>query len=108
MERYDKLEEMKKEEYEEKDYLSNLSMEKARMLFRVRTKTFHCKFNQSSDKSNKESLWQCRACGYIETQSHIIHCPAYKDLREGKSLDSDEDLAEYFQKVLKVREQLKI
>ena len=83
-------------------------MDDARMLFRVRTKTFECKFNQSSDRGNRESLWKCQACGFIETQTHIIHCPAYKELREGKSLDSDEDVAEYFGKVLKFRDQLKL
>ena len=108
MERYEKLEVMKKEDYEQKDYLSNLSLEQARTLFRVRTRTIPCKFNQSSDRGNRESLWQCRACGYVETQTHIMHCPAYKDLREGKSLDSDEDIAEYFGKVLKLREKLKL
>ena len=45
---------------------------------------------------------------YNITQTHIIHCPAYKELREGKSLDSDEDVAEYFGKVLKLRDQLKL
>ena len=35
----DKLEAMKEEKYEQRDYLSKLSLENARMLFRVRTKT---------------------------------------------------------------------
>ena len=40
---------------------------------------------------------------YNITQTHIIHYPAYKKHRERKSLDSDEDVAEYFGKVLKLR-----
>ena len=100
----DKLEAMKEEKYEQRDYLSKLSLENARMLFRVRTKTVKCKMNQSSEPQNKNSLWKCSACGYVETQTHILHCPAYQELRDGKSLESDEDLAVYFRDVLKLRD----
>ena len=33
-------------------------------------------------------------------------CPAFKELREGKSMDSDIDIVNYFRKVLKIREKL--
>ena len=102
----EKLEVMKNESYGLKDYLSDLSLEDARMLFRVRTKTLKCKMNQS--RHNRESLWKCKACGCIESQSHIMHCPAYQQLREGKSLENDEDLAIYFREVLKLRDQLNV
>ena len=54
--------------------------------------------------TNRSSLWKCEDCGYVDTQSHIIHCPAYQGLREGKSLNSDDDLVAYFSEVLKLRE----
>ena len=44
----------------------------------------------------------------IETQDHILWCPAYHELREGKSLESDKDLIEYFGKVMKIREKLNL
>ena len=106
IDKLEKLEIMKGEDYGQKDYLSELSMEEARMHFRVRTRTIKCKLNQSNDKGNKSSLWKCRACGYIESQTHLLHCPAYQDLRSGKSLDSDRDLAIYFRDVLKLRDKL--
>ena len=43
----------------------------------------------------------------IESQPHILVCPAYKELREGKSLSSIEDLTEYYAQVLKIRDKLK-
>ena len=73
-------------------------------MVRVRTRMVKCKMNQSSSKCNKASLWQCEDCGYIDSQTHIIHCPAYKDLREGKDLNSDVDVANYFKEVLRIRE----
>ena len=102
---YSKLEDFNKEEYEVKEYLKTMKMNDARTFFRIRTKF---KMNQSSDKMNRSSLWQCTGCGNVDTQSHIIWCPAYKDLREGKSLTSDSDLVEYYRKVLFIRETLDI
>ena len=58
------------------------------------------------NKKNKESLWQCTGCGNIDSQAHILWCPAYKELREGKSMESDEDVVEYIQKVLDIRDKL--
>ena len=99
----EKLEVLKGEEYQLKDYLKEMSMKESRMFFRIRTRMITCKLNQSSDTCNKASLWRCEDCGYVDSQSHIIHCPAYKELREGKSLESDTDLVEYFTKVLHLR-----
>ena len=103
---YDKLENLKEEEFGQKDYLKTLTMEEARMFFRVRTKMVKCKLNQSSDPRNRASLWRCSGCGYIDSQTHILHCPSYQDLREGKDLNSDRDVANYFKEVLKLRDTL--
>ena len=108
MERYSKFGEMKKEEFGRKAYISNMKMDDARLQFRIRTRMIKCKMNQPSDKANKETLWQCTGCGNIDTQSHILWCPAYQGLREGKSLSKDEDLVEYFRKVLAIRETLEL
>ena len=100
----EKLEVMKKERFEQKDYLRSLSLEQARVLFRVRTRMVNCKLNQSSSRANKVSLWRCDECGFIDSQSHILHCPAYQDLRMGKDLNSDLDVANYFKQVLLLRD----
>ena len=39
----------------------------------------------------------------MDSQAHIVGCPAYAALREGKDLESDADLAEYYQKIMKIR-----
>ena len=101
---FEKLETLKGEEYGQKSYLKTMSMSEARTLFRIRTRMIRCKMNQSSDPYNKSSLWKCEDCGYVDTQRHILHCPAYQSLREGKYLDSDADIVSYFSAVLKLRE----
>ena len=37
-------------------------------------------------------------------KSHILWCPFYASLREGKSLDDDLDLVNYFRAVFRIRE----
>ena len=35
----------------------------------------------------------------VETQTHVIFCPAYTKLREGRDIQSDKDLVNYFREV---------
>ena len=69
-------------------------------------------FSQNQVKhqgNNAENMWVCSSCqSAIETQDHVLFCPAYAQLREGKSLDSDKDLSDYLMKVLVIREKLNI
>ena len=90
------------------DYLKDMTMEEASTHFRIRTRTFNCKMNQSSDPKHRAELWKCSACGNIDSQSHILWCDAYSKLREGKSLDNDRDIAQYYYKVMLIREKLKL
>ena len=67
------------------------------------------KFNFKNDKLNAKELWKCDSCqSAIESQDHILWCPAYVDLREDKSLNNDNDLIVYFKEVMKIRENLKL
>ena len=103
--KYKKITEMSSEKFERKNYLSEMTMEDARMFFKIRTKMVKAKMNFSNDYRNKESLWKCDSCcRNIDTQAHITICPAYSHLREGKSLGSDKDLVQYFREVLSLRE----
>ena len=101
-----KIEEMNKEEYGTKSYIEEMKVKDARENFRLRTKMFKCKMNQSSDPTNRATLWKCTGCACVDTQAHIMWCPAYQELREGKSLTSDIDVVDYYRKVLAIREKL--
>ena len=67
------------------------------------------KFNYNSDLANTASLWRCKSCQTsIDTQNHIMWCPSYSELREGKNIDNDKDLIEYVRKVMIIRDRLKL
>ena len=67
------------------------------------------KFNYKNDKKNREELWICDSCkAAIDTQSHILWCPSYKELRAGKNINNNTDLVNYIQRVMEIREKLNI
>ena len=93
-----------------KPYIKNLSVTDARIKFRLTSKmTQQVKMNFQSERHYAESLWTCEGCrnlgsiGYRDTQQHILVCPAYSEIREGKDLSTDRDLVDYFKEVLKIR-----
>ena len=92
-----------------KDYIDNLVPSNARQMFQFRTRMFNVKFNYKSDKQYSHDLWQCSSCqSSIETQDHVLFCPSYATLREGKDIGNDKDLSDYLKKVLIIREKLNL
>ena len=104
-----KLEIMKQEIYEEKSYISDMKMHDARVNFSLHSRMFNCKMNYLNNPVFKAEMWQCDSCqSCVDSQSHILYCPAYQQLREGKSLSSDQDIVSYFQEVLAIRLKLNL
>ena len=98
---------MKTEKFKKKNYINEMTMEEGQIFFKFRSMMTDVKYNYKNDKDHSRQLWQCDSClSAIETQSHILWCPAYQELREGKSLDNDEDLVQYITKVLDARQLL--
>ena len=58
---------MTSEQFEEKQYLSEMTMHDARLLLRIRSKTNDMRMNQQSDKKNTMNLWKCSECANIIT-----------------------------------------
>ena len=96
------------EKFKRKEYLSDLSLSDVRIKFKLRSQMFDVKMNYKSDPRHSDKLWQCDSCqtGQIESQDHILYCPAYAELRVNKDIKSDKDLIDYMRDVLKVREKL--
>ena len=99
------LDELKKEKFEIKPYMCKLNLQSARTKFAIRTKmTKTVKLNYKNDPSNKNKLWMCDDCSSVDSQEHILWCPAYGHLRLEKNLEDDRDLTRYFQQVLQLRD----
>ena len=97
------------EKFKTKEYLRRMNVKNARVKFKLRTKMTNVKFNYKNNPVNLATLWRCESCqSAIETQGHILWCPAYSELREGKDVNNDEHLVEYVRKVLQIRDNLKL
>ena len=100
---------MESETLKTKHYLKTNKLKDARILFKYRSKMLDFKFNYKNDVIYSKEMWSCDSCqSAIESQDHILWCPAYVDLREGKSINEDKDLIAYFAAVMKIREELKL
>ena len=95
-----KISEYSKLKNEEKKYITE-------MFNRIRRNMMPVKMNQVSDKNHAKNLWKCAECGNIDSQTHILWYPFFLTLREGKSLENDTELVEYFKEVFKTREERK-
>ena len=104
-----KLEIMKGESYGEKSYISDMKMQDARVKLSLRSRMYECKMNFLNNPVFKAEMWRCDSCqSCVDSQSHILYCPAYQQLREGKSLSSDQDIVSYFKEVLAIRLKLNL
>ena len=97
------------ENFETRQYLKELTLDEARTKFKIRCEMTDLKFNFKHDKKYSDELWKCDSCQTsIESQQHVLICPAYSELREGKDINNDKDLTSYIKQVMKIREKLKI
>ena len=75
----------------------------------VSSMTPKVKMNFQSDKAFSKILWKCENCsseseiGVRDSQSHVVLCPAFASLREGKDMSKDKDLVDYFRAVIQQR-----
>ena len=106
---YKKIKQFLSENFELKEYFKIYNVEDIRLKFRIRTMMVDAKTNFKNKKEYSSDLWLCDSCSSsIETQSHLLWCPAYQNLRENKNLNNDRDLINYIRKVLEIRQDLKL
>ena len=101
------IEELSSEEYEEKSYISEMKISQGRVFFSSRSfmlSTIQWNFqNQPEFKANQ---YLCRCTEHVDTQSGLLTCTLYSNLRIGLDLyNSDTDLVTYFQRVMQERRQ---
>ena len=83
---------------------SDMKMQDVRVNFCLQLRMYDCKMNFLNNPVFKAEMWQCdssRSC--VDSQSHILYCTAYQQLRVGKFLISDQNIVSYFKEVLAIR-----
>lgn len=97
--------ELFEEEFGIKPYVKNLTVIEARNIFKKRSSMMeNVKMNYMSDLKNIQSIWLCGSCERsIDSMGHVLWCPSYQELRSGKDLKNDKDLAKYLHDVLIIR-----
>ena len=112
---YKKLnyEHFKDQEFKVQPYLGSLTIHQSRTRFKLKSMmTPTIQMNFPSNAGFTRDMWMCSGCstpgdvnGKRDTQSHVMICSGYAVLREGKDLSQDKDMVEYFQNVIKLRQQ---
>ena len=86
-----------------KEYMKSKSLHVVRETFRARTQLVE------GIKGNFKNLYRgndlrCQGCRQeVDTQSHVLQCMEYEDLREDMDMKKDDDMIKYFRKVLNRR-----
>ena len=104
-----------KQPFQLQAYMKTLNIAQARLRFKLKTSmTPTVRMNFPSEVEFSDQLWTCTGCsdvpdrsggviGRRDTQTHIMVCPGYDDLRQDMNLDEDRDLVKYFSMVIKRR-----
>ena len=94
---YKKMAALRDEIQKGNDYFYSESLNSARILFRYRVELFEAKSNFKNKYQRDNML--CDSCeSEICDNTHVLFCPSYSQLREGKCLNNNQHLAEYLQK----------
>ena len=105
---YKKLDKIKQDDpTKAKEYMERKAIADSRLIFRMRTEMVKLRDNMRN--MYKGDLVNCQACsmGVPESQTHVMFCTGYEDLRLGKDMREDKDLVSFFRDVLKMRERKK-
>ena len=109
IQKYKKLSSLRDDVKKGNQYFFNETLQNARTLFRFRSEMFEAKINFKNKKEYKIEKYLCDSCeSQIDVNTHVLFCPSYAELREGRDLHNDTDLAYYLQRVLVIRAKLRL
>ena len=86
-------------------FLSQLKLHDARMMFKIRSNMVsHIQMNFKSDQRYTKNMWLCPGCNTnLDTQSHVMQCEGYSNLRSGLDVNKDVDLIKFFHSIISLR-----
>ena len=97
---------LSEEKFEIKSYFKELGMHDARLYFRSRCKMLKSvKMNFKNHPPYLKDQWKCSGCSMVDSQEHLLWCPGYATIREGKDLSNNGDLVGYYREILRLRDE---
>ena len=106
---YKKMSAIQEEVRKGNAYFFRESLSTVRTLFRFRVDLFEAKMNFKNKQEYKEENYLCDSCmSAIDRNTHVLFCPSYRELREGKQWNKDTHLTEYLQQVIEIRMKLRL
>ena len=93
---------------EMKEYVKKGTLYEARKTWEVRSHMLDLAGNFPGHKKYEQSDWKCQACNQQvrEDQEHVTHCEGYEDLKEDADLTNEEELVQFFIKVMQRRHEM--
>ena len=88
-----------------KEYVKKGTLFSARKTWEVRSHMLDVAGNFPAHKKYESSNWMCQACGGVvrEDQEHLTQCEGYKDLKNEADLNVENELVEFFTRVMERR-----
>ena len=85
-----------------KDYVKKGTLFSTSKAWEVRRHMLDVAGNFPGHRKYEPSNWMCQLCGGVvrEDQEHLTQCEVYKDLRGNADLENQEELVEFFIKVM--------
>ena len=104
----DKMKVIQAESWGLKEYVKSVNLYSVRSTWELRAYMLKVAGNYSHHSRYLATDWRCQACQLQvrEDQDHLATtCDGYKDLREGKDMDDDKEMVDFFRMVMRRREQ---
>ena len=93
---------------EMKEYVKKGTLFSTRRTWEVRSHMLDLAGNYPGHKKYEKTDWKCRACDQQvrEDQEHVTHCEGYEDLKAKADLMNEEELVQFFTRVMERRQEM--
>ena len=104
-----KMKTMYYQNLEIKEYVKSGTLFTARKTWEVRSHMMDVAGNYPGHRKYEPSNWRCQACNQEvkEDQEHLTICEGYQELREDADLGNEQELVEFFGRVMAKRKEMK-
>ena len=102
-----KMRKIREEAWGIKDYVKSGNLYSVRSTWNVQSYMLDVAGNYSHHTKYEATGWLCQACDLHirEDQDHITQCKGYSDLLQGRNMDDDKELVEFYRLVMARREE---